>query len=51
MISDQRSVLLLHLPDGFDQLQGMVAPVAGTLANLSGSWGASYIHPGMNWNC
>lgn len=25
MISDQRSVLLLHLPDGFGQLQRMVA--------------------------
>lgn len=28
MICDQRPVLLLHLPDGFDQLQRMV-PAAG----------------------
>lgn len=37
MTCDQRPVLLLHLPEGFEQLQRTVAPVSGTLTNLSGS--------------
>ncbi|MDI3461459.1 MAG: hypothetical protein OJF50_000280 [Nitrospira sp.] len=37
MTCDQRPVSLLHLPDGFDELQRMIAPVSGRLANLSGS--------------
>lgn len=37
MTCDQRPVLLLHLPEVFEQLQRTVAPVSGTLTNLSGS--------------
>jgi hypothetical protein len=37
MTCDQRPVLHLQLPDGFDQLQRTVVTAAGTFANLSES--------------